>query len=82
MVLAAKDLRRRVREIPWGEVERVTFSWTSELILHGRGTRVRLNTLLAGFDGFLEVMKRKLEPALYAQALGRCTATLKRMGRG
>jgi len=78
----SSGLRRRAREIRWSEVERVTFTWGSALVLHSEGTRIRLNTLLAGFDGFVEVMKRKLDPALYAQALERCAATHERMGRG
>ena len=78
----SSGLRKGTREIPWAEVERVTFSWTSELVLHSGRARIRLNTLLSGFDGFLEVMKRKLDPALCEQALERCTVALRRMGRG
>lgn len=50
-------------------------------MLHSEGTRIRLNTLLMGFDGFVEVMKRKVDPGLYGPAPERCAASLERMGR-
>lgn len=72
---------KKAREIRWDEVRKVTFSFTSELVLHSELTRIKLNTMLVGFESFVEAMKKKLDPALYEKALQGYETTLKNMER-
>ncbi len=59
----------KVKEIRWEEINKVTFRWTAELILHSEHAKVKLNMILIGFNSLVETMKQKLDPALYEKAL-------------
>jgi hypothetical protein len=56
-------------EIRWEEIQKVTFSFTSELVLQSGTAKIKLNMMITGFEGFVDMMKRKLDPALYEKAL-------------
>ncbi len=71
----------KYREIRWDQVREVRFSFTSEIVLSAGETRIKLNVILAGFEGFVEIMKRKLDPSLYSEALGKYEQTLANMER-
>ena len=70
---------KKVREMRWDEVRKVTFSITSELVLHSDRARIKLNTMLVGLQSFIEVMKQRLEPTLYEKALQECETALNNM---
>lgn len=61
----------KAAELRWEEVRAVSFSAASQLVLRGERTRIRLNAMLVGFDSFVELLKGKLQPELYAEALRR-----------
>lgn len=74
-------ITKKVREIRWDEIRKVTFSFTSELVLQSELIKIKLNIMLAGFENFVEFMKPKLDPALYEKALQAWEKAVKNMER-
>ena len=74
-------ITKKVKEIRWDEIRKVTFSKTVELILRSEETKIKLHMDLVGFESFLELMKQKLDPSLYEKALQDWEAAMKSFGR-
>ncbi len=57
------------KKISWSEINRVSFSFFSEFVFASRGKQIKINVMFNGFLGFLEIMKNKLDPSIYNEAI-------------
>jgi hypothetical protein len=72
-------ITKKMVEILWSDIVKVSFSFTSQIVLHTVYAKIKLNTELSGFESFIEMMKLKLEPALYENALQEMNKALSKL---
>jgi hypothetical protein len=67
--LLLSGLWKRYPEMLWLEIRSVDFNAISQMVLRTDNNTIRINIMLVGFASVIEMMKQKLDPAMYEKAL-------------